>query len=147
MNAMGRRRRTRILVLGSADLRKAWADSLRAEHHCEVVEPARAGLVMVRVRESARRSLFLLGEVLVTEAKVRVDGISGLGLIRGWDEGAAEDLALIDAACRGSLSGSQAWLEALLDEERSLQERLAAERAELDESLVDFQTMDQGVPQ
>ena len=51
MDTMTRRRRTRILVLGPASLRRAWAAELRSRHSVETLEPARAGLVMGKVRE------------------------------------------------------------------------------------------------
>ena len=143
MDRMPRRRRTRILVLGPASLRRAWADEIRALHTVETLEPARAGLVMTQVRESARRGLFFLGEVLVTEAKVRVAGVPGLGLLRGWDEAGAADLAVIDAAERAGLTLPTPWYNRLLDAETALEAARARERAAVEATRVDFQTMDQ----
>jgi len=146
MQPMTRRRRTRILTLGPASLRREWADEIRARHAVETLEPARAGLVMAKVRESARRGLFHLGEVLVTEAKVRVAGAPGLGLLRGWDEAGAEDLAVIDAAERAGLTLPTPWYDKLVAQEAALTAQLAHERAALDATKVDFQTMDQVDP-
>lgn len=143
MNPLDRRRRTRILVLGDPQLCRSWADDIRSRHVVETLEPARAGLVMVQVRESARRSVFHLGEVLVTEAKVRVASRPGLGLLRGWDPERAVDLAVIDAACRAGLPEAQQWLPRLVAAEAQLEVRLADERSLLDTTKVDFQTMDQ----
>jgi alpha-D-ribose 1-methylphosphonate 5-triphosphate synthase subunit PhnG len=98
---------------------------------------------MTLVRESARRSVFPLGEVLVTEAKVRVEGASGLGLVRGWDEAGAEDLAIIDASCRADLAVNLPWWEKLVAAEAQMEADRAVERTILETTRVDFQTMDQ----
>jgi len=146
METITRRRRTRILVLGPASLRHEWADEIRAHHTVEILEPARSGLVMAKVRESARRGQFYLGEVLVTEAKVRVAGAPGLGLLRGWDEAGAFDLAVIDAAERAALPLPTAWHQRLLNTEAALEADRTHERAAIEATRVDFQTMDQEDP-
>lgn len=145
MNLLDRQRRTRILVLGDPHVSHEWAEMLRERYPVQVLEPARAGLVMVQVRETARRSVFHLGEVLITEAKVRVAETSGLGLLRGWDPERATDLAVIDAACRAGLPEIAAWETRLLEAEAHLDAQLADERALLETSRVDFQTMDRAV--
>lgn len=140
---MNRRRRTRILVLAGMDLRRAWAGEIRQTHPVTLLEPARAGLVMLPVRESARRSLFLAGEVLVTEAKARVAQATGLGVVRGWDEAAAEDLAVIDAACRAGLARLEAWTPRLLEAEAAVEAARQADRDRLAATVVEFQSLDQ----
>ena len=142
---MTRKRRTRILILGSPHLRKSLADEVRALHPVEETAPPRLGLVLVTVRESARRSLFHLGEVLVSEAKVRVDGTPGLGLIQGRDLDAAVDLAVIDAAWSARLPVSESWLPQLEEAEAELEERLDREQAVLAQTKVEFETLDSGM--
>ena len=143
METMPRQRRTRILAQTPA-LRQAWADAVRSSHSAEILEGPRAALVMVQVRESARRTAFCLGEVLVTEAKARVAGAVGLGLVRGWDESCAQDLAVIDAACRALAADEAGWMRRLVEAEAVIDGALAAERTRLEATRVDFQTMDQG---
>lgn len=143
MDTMTRRRRTRILVLGPSSLRRAWAAEIRSLHVVETLEPARAGLVMGKVRESARRGLFYLGEVLITEAKVRVAGSPGLGLLRGWDEEGAVDLAVIDAAERAGIALPTPWHERLVEAETAIEGERAVHRFAIEATRVDFQTMDQ----
>jgi alpha-D-ribose 1-methylphosphonate 5-triphosphate synthase subunit PhnG len=100
-------------------------------------------LVLATVRESARRSLFHLGEVLVTEAKVRVAGVPGLGLIQGRDPEAALDLATIDAAWSARLPMVPEWIVRLEAEEAALEARLDREQASLATTRVEFETLDQ----
>jgi alpha-D-ribose 1-methylphosphonate 5-triphosphate synthase subunit PhnG len=101
---------------------------------------------MTQVRETARRSVFHLGEVLVTECKVRVAGTPGLGIVRGWNDSMAENLAIIDAACRGALPVAERWNGRLAEALAALEARLTRERVLLEATRVDFQTMDTGTP-
>ena len=137
---MTRKRRTRVLVLGDAALRKALAAEVRASFVVEESEP-RMGLVLATVRESARRSLFHLGEVLVTEAKARVAGVAGLGLIQGQDFEAARDLAIIDAAWSAAPALVQRWIPLLEAAQVLLDARLDSEQASLMATRVEFETL------
>jgi len=137
-------RRTRVLVLGDPSLRGALADEVRAAAAVDEISTPRPGLVLATVRESARRSLFHLGEVLVTEAKVRVAGVLGLGLIRGRDSQAALDLAVVDAACNAGLAVAQGWLPRLAAAEEALERQLDRESAALASTRVEFETLDTG---
>jgi len=139
-----RKRRTRILVLGDPSLRKSLADEVRALAPVEETSAPRVALVLATVRESARRSLFHLGEVLVTEAKVRVAGVAGLGLIQGRDPEAALDLAVIDAAWNADLPVVSGWTDRLESAEAALEALLDREQASLAATRVDFETLDQG---
>lgn len=141
-----RKRRTRILILSPAGLRDELALQVRQAAPVEVLSPPRAGLVLATVRESARRSLFHVGEVLVTEAKVRVAGVAGLGLLRGHDEAGALALALIDAAYNADLPLVGSWARRLEAAERDLEAALDREQADLAATRVEFETLDQGAP-
>jgi len=141
-----RKRRTRILVLGDPSLRKSLADEVRAAETVEEVSAPRAGLVLVTVRESARRSLFHLGEVLVSEAKVTVAGVPGLGLVRGSDLDAAADLAVADAAWNAGLACTAGWTARLEAAEAALEAELDRTQASLAATRVQFETLDQESP-
>ena len=140
-----RKRRTRVLVLGDPSLRRELADEVRAAVVVEQTLAPRLGLVLATVRESARQSLFHLGEVLVTEAKVRVAGVPGLGLIQGRDPDSALDLAVIDAAWSAGLPLVAAWTARLQSAEADLEAKLDREQASLAATRVEFETLDQGV--
>lgn len=143
---MTRKRRTRVLVLGDPGLRHALAAEVLATSPVEEIQKPRLGLLLTTVRESARRSLFHLGEVLVTEAKARLGDAPGLGLIQGRDTQAAWDLAVIDAAFAAQLPITQAWLPRLEVAERDLEARLDQEQRALAATRVEFETLDQGGP-
>ena len=90
------------------------------------VDEPRGGLVMIKARETAKNSLYYMGELLVTEAKVQVEGHIGLGIIAGDEPEAALELAIIDAAFNAGLEELAAWEPKLLEEEA----RMIAARAE-----------------
>lgn len=144
--AMTRNRRTRILVLGHPGLRKQLASMVRERCRVTVVQEPAWALVMLTVRESARNTLFHPGEVLVTEAKLIVDGAIGLGIIVGDQPTAAEELALIDGAWNASSAFISLWVPLLIEEEARLRREQAAEHAVILQTKVDFQTMDSEVP-
>ncbi len=139
---MTRNRRTRILIDGDARLRRDFAAAVRDAADVVTIEPPRAGLTMVRLRESARRSVFNLGEVLVTEAKVEVNGHPGLGLIAGDDEEAAMDLAVIDGAWSARLPTIAAWSDRLVAEEARIAAARTTDRTRLLETRVRFDSLD-----
>ena len=141
---MTRKRRTRILVLGDPRLRRELADAVRAGHTVEATLPPRIGLVLVTVRESARRRRFYLGEVLVSEAKVRVERTPGMGLVQGRDLDAASDLAVIDAALTAGLPLTASWEFRLEAAEAELEARLDQEQSTLAQTRVEFETLDTG---
>ena len=63
----------------------------------EVVQN-RTGLVMLPMRDTAKGTAFHLGEVLVSEAHIRVGSVEGYGMRKGRDLEAAMAMALIDLA-------------------------------------------------
>ena len=139
---MKRRRRTRILVEGSPELLFHLSAEAESAHDVKDVDDPSAGLVMMRLRDTARKDAFYLGEVLVTEAKVRIGGILGLGLIRGDRPDEARRLAVVDAVFNSESPLLADWIPRLEDEERRIAEGLERETSSILETRVDFSTME-----
>lgn len=139
---MTRRRRTEVLIEGDPTLRVRLAREVRDRHQVEILEPASPGLVMLKMRESARRGLFYLGEMTTTEAKVRVAGAVGLGIIAGDEPEAALDLAIIDAACVAALPLTAGWDAVLEAADEARRREAGLEAASVLQTRVDFQIMD-----
>lgn len=139
---MNRARRTRILVNGSAALRSRLAAEVTAGIEVHELERPRETLVMLTARDSARGSLFHPGEMLVTEARARIERVIGLGIAAGSCPEKAWELAVIDAACNARLPLTGKWDELLLREEERLREEAACEQARILETRVNFETMD-----
>lgn len=139
---MKRKQRTEILINGSPDIASALAGEIKSRYDIEMMEDPNHGLVMVRVRETAQKSLFYLGEVLVTECKVRISGKMGVGIVKGDEPGKAYDLAVIDAAYAAGLEETAAWSAILQAEISCLENERAAYQAQVLRTKVDFETMD-----
>jgi alpha-D-ribose 1-methylphosphonate 5-triphosphate synthase subunit PhnG len=136
-----RKRRTYILVQGNEQLRRELAREITAVYPVREIEAPHNGLVMMKMRETAHNSLFYLGELLVSEAKVAVNETFGLGVIAGNHPEAARDLAVIDAACNAHLPETFAWEDRLLDAEKTILARRAVADAKIVQTLVSFETM------
>lgn len=138
---MNRKQRTKILVDGPAELAAIMARQIGSRYEVKAVEEPGQSLVMVKARETTQNSLFYLGEMLVTECKVQIDGCIGIGIIRGDEPERAYDLAVIDAAYAAGLAETSAWSDLL----RTEAERMAAAQrmaeAKLLKTKVHFETM------
>jgi len=140
---MQRKRRTTILVNADLEFLAAFAAEVTRSVEVFTVMPAQAGLVMVRMRETARESVFFPGEVLVTQAQVRIGSTLGTGLIQGREPERALQLAILDAAWNSGLALVQTWT-ARLEAEEARQLQLRNEKArQIARTLVDFQSLDQ----
>jgi len=62
-----------------------------------IITPPTVGMVMARAADGARGEVFNLGEVLVTEARVSVDGHEGWGMVLGRAPDHALSVAVVDA--------------------------------------------------
>ena len=84
-----------------------------------VISPPTVGMVMARAADGARGEVFNLGEVLVTEARVSVNGHEGWGMVIGRAPDHALSVAIVDAG-----------LEAGHPQQASIEAQLAALAAE-----------------
>lgn len=137
-----RKRRTEILLKGSKDISVKLAQEIRNKYEVKTVEEPNPGTVMVKVREQAQGSLFYLGEVLVTECKVMIDGALGMGIVAGDEPELASDLAVIDAAYNGELPETKAWAGVLLMEEDRRARKNKVLKNKILKTKVNFETMD-----
>jgi len=137
-----RRRRTEILIEGCPALAADLAGRIRARRRVAIIQEPSECLVMLKARETAKRGLFLMGEVLATEAKALVEGRIGLGIVRGRKYELAADLAVIDAACNAGLPEACEWEAELEKAEAAIAARRAGESARIARTRVDFRTMD-----
>src|SRR5699024_6785034 len=62
----------------------------------DVISGPELGLTMVKMREHAQNSLLYIGEVLITETKIRNQEDAGVGLIKGEDYEFSLSMAFID---------------------------------------------------
>lgn len=139
---MKRRRRTEILIQADPGLARSFAETIMQHYECQEIIPPTYGLTMIKMRESAKKTLFYIGEVLVTEAKVELNQAIGIGIVVGMEEELSKHLAIIDAAYKADVPETREWLPELLEAERLMTEGKAKAQADLFETKVNFDTMD-----
>jgi len=138
---MIRNKRTEILIKGSAEISVKLAQEVQTSYDVKTIEEPNKSLVMVKVRESAKRSLFYLGEVLITECKVLINGSLGIGMVKGHEPALAYNLAIIDAAYNANLPQIKDWTKILLVEEARINEECEALKNKILKTKVNFDTM------
>lgn len=139
---MKRKRRTTILIDGSRELAHQFSKEIEKNYSIQQLMQPSPALAMVQVREAAQQSLFYLGEVLIAEAKVQVEGHVGIGVVANGDEQFAYELAVIDAVFAAGLPETNKWIELLEQEERHIMQRQLEREAALLKTKVNFEMMD-----
>lgn len=66
----------------------------------DIISGPSEGLVMVKTREHAKNTLFYMGEVLITETKIRHGSVVGTGLVKGSDNELSKAMAFIDLSIK-----------------------------------------------
>ena len=138
---MDRRKRTEILIKGSMDIVKRFAEEIEEKYSVKVIEEPNNGLVMIKMWEDARKSKFFLGEVLVTEAKVQIYNKLGIGIVNGDEPELSYYLAVVDAAYSANLQEVDLWENILLKEEERINEKIRKEYMSILKTQVNFDTM------
>ena len=88
-----------ILTHAPAEAIKPLAEEVIPQLGAITVLQNRTGLVMLPYRDSAEGTIFHLGEVLISEAHIRLeDGVEGYGMVMGRDLEQAMAVAVLDAA-------------------------------------------------
>lgn len=138
---MDRKRRTRILIEDPSGLARKLSEEIEGKYDVKIIEEPNSGLVMLKMRENSKRALFYLGEVIVVEAKVEVEGKLGIGIVTGNNEELAYWLAVIDAAFNAELAETKTWEELLQQEAEELYASIAEESERILRTKVNFETM------
>lgn len=139
---MNRRKRTEILVKASAEVVENFAEEILKKYNVIVVEESNNGVVMVKLREKAKSSLFFLGEVLITECKVMINGSLGIGIIKGNEPERAYHLAVVDAAYNANLAETDAWENVLKTTEEIIVQDNKVFSNKVLKTKVNFDTME-----
>ena len=139
---MNRKRRCKVLIDGNSKIAEQLATVIKSNYKINVLDVPNNGLVMMKMRENAKQSLFYIGEVAVIEARVEVQGSIGLGVLIGSDSKLAYNLAVIDAAYNANLPEILSWRDILLAEEGLIEKKIKSKTASILKTKVNFETMD-----
>ena len=128
-------------ILSRADRRDviALGKELQQQYAVTIVKKPEKSLTMIRMREPVKQSLFYLGEAIVTEAVVTLEGTVGTAVTMGDDFEKTLYMAVIDAA---ENKGVFAHEDLLVKWEQTQQRRIAQENAIFQQTKVDFHAMD-----
>ena len=138
---MDRKNRSRILIEGSQGLAKKMAEEIEGKYDVTIIQKPDSGLVMLKMRENAKRSLFYLGEAIVVESRVLVAGKMGIGIVAGHNEELAYWLAVVDAAYNANLAETEAWEKLLQQEAEEIYAQATEESKRILRTRVNFETM------
>jgi len=140
---MDKKRLTKILArAGKRDVASLAAEILKTCRAVIIKEPAKT-LAMIKIREPVKQSLFYIGEVIVCEAIVEIDGTQGIAVVMGDDAEKTLDMAIIDAAInKGVFTG----MDKLVEFEKEQNDRVKRENAMHLKTMVNFESMDKEAP-
>lgn len=136
---MEKKRLFRIMAKTDGRTVARLAGELKQRHAVVVVKGPDRTLTMIKLREPVKESLFYLGEVMVSEAVVELDGVKGMAVIMGDDAEKVLNMAIIDAACNSGVFEGWSDLLALEREQLELERR---ENAIHLQTMVSFRSMD-----
>ena len=140
---MEKKRLSKILAKAVRQSIAALSAAVRAVYEPVIINQPGKTLAMVKMREPVRQSLFYIGEVIVCEAVVELDGVKGVAVTMGDDTEKTLDMAIIDAAInKGVFSG----MDILLTLEKEQNDLVMRENAMYLKTMVKFESMDQEAP-
>jgi len=145
-DSAARNRRFEILAQADVPPLHTLAEAVLAdEEHfpIHVVTPPRPGVLMLRLREPVRGTVFNAGEVLVTEAAVSLGGTPGYGMRLGREPETALAAAILDAAVAAGHPLSSRIAAFLGEQERDVRERDVAAWRGVAPTRVAFEEMHQ----
>lgn len=143
-NQWKKKRISRILARADREKVKEFADEIRSECSPVIVKAPEKSLTMIRMREPVKESIFYIGEVIISEAAVDIDGTRGIAALMGDDFDKVLDMAVIDAACSKGIFRRYGELERL---EKEQQLRIDRENAMFMKTMVNFHSMDSAGPE
>jgi len=96
-------------VLNFADRAEviALGNRLEEKHEVKTLKKPQKTLVMLKMRESAKNTLFYAGEALASECMVSIEGTRGFAAALGDDLERVYSMAVIDATINSSVSANE----------------------------------------
>lgn len=136
---MDKKRMFKILSKADRDCVMELSNKIMTKHQVVIIKSPEKALAMIKMREPVKESLFYIGEVIVTEATVSVDGKNGMAVAMGDDFEKTLAMAVIDAACNADVFFDY---DILLQLEKKQIDREEKKNAIFKKTMVDFHAMD-----
>ena len=140
---MDKKRLSKILARANSGEVAALSTDIQITYRPVIVKEPGKTLAMIKLRDPVKEGVFYIGEVIVCEASVEIDGVQGISVLMGDDAEKALDMAIIDAAVnKGVFNDFERLAELELKQNiREMQEHALNLR-----TMVNFETMDQEAP-
>jgi alpha-D-ribose 1-methylphosphonate 5-triphosphate synthase subunit PhnG len=122
---------------------ESFVRELESKCTVQVIRHPAVATTMIRAEDSVEGQPFYLGEALVTECEVNVDGQPGFGLCLGDEPIRSYCIAFIDALIILSDDRLQAVEDFLSAQDEKITARLQTEQSLIQRTKVDFKLMEQ----
>jgi alpha-D-ribose 1-methylphosphonate 5-triphosphate synthase subunit PhnG len=131
-----------IMAEGDLDRWLDLAQTIVDRHKVEIMLPPEPCTAMLQAVDSVGCTPFYLGEVLMSEAAVAVNGVAGYGFALEDEPRRALCVAIIDAALAGEVPETAAIRAALADEAARLSAQAKREESLVAATKVNFAIME-----
>lgn len=138
---MDKKRLFRIMSRADGKIISVLSEKVKKEHKIVIIKEPEKSLAMIKMREPVKESLFYIGEVMVCNAAVELDGVSGMAVTMGDDFEKTLNMAVIDAACNKGVFRDE---DVLINLEKKQKEKEEKENAMHLKTMVSFNSMDSG---
>lgn len=138
---MKKRRLSYILAHTNIENLKKEVEKLENLYRVSTVKEPEMGLTMVKVKDGVYNEKFYIGELLITECSVHLDGILGMGIVQGDDPERAYLMGVIDAAFNSEKVDKGELLKVIENWEKTIKDIYIEEKSMVEGSKVKFNTM------
>lgn len=140
---MEKKRLYTILAKADRDIVASLSEDIQENHNVTIIKEPGKTLAMIKMREPVKQSQFYMGEVIVSEAVVELDGAKGMAVTMGDDTEKTLHMAIIDAAINHQVFTG---MDILLKLEQEQKDFVMRENAMHLKTMVNFNSMDGEVP-
>lgn len=138
---MKKRKLSYILAHTKIDKLEKEVEKLEKLYKISKVKEPEMGLAMIKVKDGVYKENFYIGELLITECSVHVEGILGMGIVQGDEPKRAYLMAVIDAVFNCEKIEKSPLIEEIGVWEKTLEDNYIEEKAMVEGSKVKFNTM------
>ncbi len=138
---MKKRRLSYILAHTDIEKLEKEVEELEKLHKVSLIKEPEMGLAMVKIKDGVYNEKFYIGEVLITECSVHVDGVLGIGIAQGDSPKRAYLMGVIDGVFNSKERDKVEITSILEGWEKSIEDKYQEEKAMIEGSKVKFETM------
>jgi len=130
-----------VLMQGKSIKISELSNKLKEKIPFEIIKKAEEGLVMYRMQESVENISFNVGEVLITQAEVKINDNLGYAMVLGMDKESALNKAFLMGIVEANLPECKEITELIDFLKKEKLEKLREEREIINSTRVKFETM------